>query len=349
MDAVDHKCPACSASLPFDPTTGKWKCTYCASEYTLEELNKYEEEAAKRKEEVKETKPHKHMDVDEYSCPNCGAKIMTDENTTATFCVYCGSTSIIKNRLLGVLQPNFVIPFSKTKQDAIRAFEKCKKGKLFAPSEFTKKEQIDKITGVYIPFWLYDCNTNASIEGEATKVTSWSTGDYRYTKTDIYNVARAGNALFDKVPVDGSKKFDDDTMDSIEPFNYNDLKEFSPSYLSGFLAEKYDVDDKEAFSRAELRMKNTIRNELKSTASTYTTFNIRNEHIDIDQNKINYVLFPVWMLNIKYNGKMHTFAMNGQTGKMVGNIPISGMKAFLWMVGMFGIVFLIAYLIMMMF
>lgn len=326
MDAVDHKCPACSASLPFDPTTGKWKCTYCASEYTLEELNKYEEEAAKRKEEVKETKPHKHMDVDEYSCPNCGAKIMTDENTTATFCVYCGSTSIIKNRLLGVLQPNFVIPFSKTKQDAIRAFEKCKKGKLFAPSEFAKKEQIDKITGVYIPFWLYDCNTNASIEGEATKVTSWSTGDYRYTKTDIYNVARAGNALFDKVPVDGSKKFDDDTMDSIEPFNYNDLKEFSPSYLSGFLAEKYDVEDetaqKDAISRTAKTTKDTIMGSIN-----YTTKRVKSENYTNDITKTEYVLLPVWMVNVKYGDKMYTFAMNAQSGEFVGNIPVDIKKA----------------------
>ncbi len=342
MDAVDHKCPACSASLPFNPTTGTWKCTYCASEYTLEELTKYEEELQK----IKETKPHKHMDVDEYSCPNCGAKIITDENTTATFCVYCGSTSIIKSRLNGVLQPNFVIPFSKTKQDAIRAFTECKKGKLFAPKEFAKKEQIDKLTGVYIPFWLYDCDTDGYVQGEGTKVTSWTTGDYRYTKTDIYNVSRGGTATFDKVPVDGSKKFDDDTMDSIEPFNFKDLKEFSPSYLSGFLAEKYDVDDKDAFSRAELRIKNTIRNEFRASAASYTTFNIRDEKINIDQNKINYVLLPVWMLNIKYKDKIHTFAMNGQTGKMVGDIPISRLKAFLWTTGLFATIFVILSLIM---
>ena len=132
-------------------------------------------------------------------------------------------------------------------------------------------------------------------------------------------------------------------MDSIEPFDYKDLKEFSPSYLSGFLAEKYDVDEANAFSRAELRIKNTIRNELKASASGYSSFTIRKEEIHIDQNKINYVLLPVWMLNIKYNDKMHMFAMNGQTGKMVGDIPISKTKMFLWTIGVFLAIFLLIF------
>lgn len=334
MNATDHKCPACSASLPFDPTTGNWKCEYCAGEYTLEELEKFESknvECDSRKNKFS----GKKMDVDEYSCPNCGAKIVTDENTTATFCVYCGSTSIIKNRLQGILEPSAIIPFKTTKEQAIEAFKKCKKGKLFAPKDFAKKEQIEKISGVYIPFWLYDCEADGGVIGTATKVSTWRSGDYRYTKTDTYEVARDGMAKFQKVPVDGSKKFDDDIMDSIEPFKFDELKGFSPSYLSGFLAEKYDVDDEEAYERAKTRITSTVKEELKKDIVGYSTVMVADNRISIDNSNTDYVMLPVWMLNIKYNGKMYTFAMNGQTGKMIGNIPICASKALLWVLGVF--------------
>lgn len=348
MNATDHKCPACSASLPFNPETGNWKCEYCGTEYTLEELEEFEAKNRKR-EERRNRYSAKKMDVDEYSCPNCGAKIITDENTAATFCVYCGSTSIIKNRISDMLEPKFIIPFKTTKSQAIEAFKKCTKGKLFAPKDFAKKEQIEKISGIYIPFWLYDCDADGRIECLGTKTRTWRSGDYRYTKTDTYRVARGGNAKFEKVPVDGSKKFDDDTMDSIEPFNYEELTNFSASYLSGFLAEKYDVDDDEAYERAKLRMTGTIKSELKNQIVGYDTVVTNSEQIDIDNLNTDYVMFPVWLLNIKYKDKMHTFAMNGQTGKMVGNIPVCIPKALLWAIGVFlgsfGAVSLLMYLI----
>lgn len=329
MEAIDHKCPACSASLPYNPKSGKWKCEYCANEFTIEDLEKYE------KPEESYTSKRK-MDVDEYSCPNCGAKIIAEENTTATFCVYCGSTSIIKNRLTGVLEPDYIIPFETTKEDAIEAFKRCQKGKLFAPRDFGSKENIEKIRGVYIPFWLYDCELNGSIECKGTRVTSWTSGNYIYKKTDKYNVVRGGTASFEKVPVDGSTKFDDDTMDSLEPFLYSGLVEFSHSYLSGFLAEKYDVKDNEAYNRAKLRVKNTFIDGLKRDASKYDSLLVEHENIDIDSTKIKYVLIPVWMLNIKYKDKMHLLAMNGQTKKMVGNIPVSIPKAIMWALGVLG-------------
>lgn len=329
MEAIDHKCPACSASLPYNAETGTWKCEYCASEYTMEDLEKYDKAdegySSKRK-----------MDVDEYSCPNCGAKIITDENTTATFCVYCGSTSIIKNRLTGVLEPDGIIPFKATKEEAIEAFKKCQKGKLFVPKDFNEKENIEKITGVYIPFWLYDCELEGSIEGIGSRSRSWTVGNYRYTKTDRYRVIRGGTANFKKVPVDGSTKFDDDTMDSIEPFIYEELAEFSHAYLSGFLAEKYDVEDGTAYNRAKLRVRNTFVERLKKDTLGYDGIVVQNENIDIDNTKIKYVLLPVWMLNIKYKNKTYLFAMNGQTRKMIGNIPVSISKALLWALGILG-------------
>lgn len=339
MNAVDHKCPACCATLPYNPESGTWKCPYCTTEYTLEQLESFE----KTNETSKKTKS---MDVDEYSCPNCGAKIITDENTTATFCVYCGSTSIIKNRLLGELEPDAIIPFKTTKEQAIEAFKKSKKGKLFAPRDFAKKEQIDKITGVYIPFWLYDCKADGEAKFSGKNTTSWTVGDYRYTKVDTYSSVRAGDATFDNVPVDGSQKFDDDMMDSIEPFDWEGLEDFSISYLSGFLSDKYDVDVAQASDRAKTRVENTLVDEFTKDIKVCSFSALTSKNISTTFSDTRYVLLPVWMLNIKYKGKMHLFAMNGQTGKIIGNIPVSPLLATVWATCVFLALTAIAYIFM---
>lgn len=337
MEVLDHKCPACRAKLPFNPVTQKWDCEYCGNSYTLEQLEEFEsKEREKNKNKTENKKIDNDIHADVYECPNCGAKVITDENTTATFCVYCGSTSIIKNKLEGEFKPVSIIPFKKTKEDAIEAFKEFKKGKIFTPKDFSEEKNIEKITGVYIPFWTYDCNVNGKIEVEAKDITTWSSGDYDYTKTDVYDVIRAGYMSYEKVPVDGSTKFDDDTMDSIEPFNYNELKQFNMSYLSGFLSEKYDVDKDEALVRAHDRILKSSIAELESTIKFYDSKYVKNSNIKIDTKKAEYILLPVWMLNIKYNDKMHLFAMNGQTGKMVGNIPIDKKKRFLYWLLVFG-------------
>ena len=203
-----------------------------------------------------------------FHCQNCGAEMVTDENTAATFCVYCGSAGIMKSRLEGKFRPELIIPFKTTKQDAINAYNNYRKGKHLAPDEFGKKENIDKITGVYIPFWLYDGNSRGMLSGERHDITTWRSGDYRYTKTDIYHVERAGDISFEKVPADGSKKFDDDTMDSIEPFDFNEFQPFNYSFLSGFLAEKYDVGPEEDKERAQLRMGNSLISSLSAHKKT---------------------------------------------------------------------------------
>lgn len=325
MDVLDHECPSCSANIPFNPDTQRWDCKYCGASYKLEDFEKYDNEI--RKENKKEEKTDTH--IDEYTCRNCGAMVVTDSNTSATSCVYCGSTAILKNRLQGEFKPSKVIPFFNTKEKAVDEFYKFSKKKWFAPKEFCKKENIQKVEGVYIPFWLYDCACNAKIMAEAKRITTWTSGDYRYTKTDIYNCIREGKMEFDGVPVDASTKFPDDVMDSIEPYDYSKMVEFSPSYLSGFLAEKYDVDKEDAYSRAKMRVKNSTIDELKNDIHGYNLVTVKDSNVDIDKKKDEYVLMPVWMLNIMYKGKMHTFAMNGQTGKMVGNVPISAKKLIL--------------------
>lgn len=340
-NVLDHKCPNCRAPLKFNPHGQNWTCEYCRSVFTKEDIKQYEEKRKKR--EKPELAEASGMDI--YSCPNCGAEIVADENTSATFCVYCRSTAILKNKLVGKFNPAYVIPFQKTKEDAIKAFRSIGKGRPFMPKEFNYQRNIDEIKGVYIPFWIYDFDVKGSIQAKARRVKTWISGDYQYTKTDTYLIFRDGDMSYFRIPVDGSTHFADDIMNSIEPFDYKELIDFSPSYLSGFLAEKYDVEGKDAMPIAEKRARNSTTNTLKSSIGGYTSVSVSKEDHQLDMTKEEYVLLPVWMLNIKYKGKIYPFAMNGQTGKMIGDIPLDKKKVVIWWVSILAITFVIATLI----
>lgn len=332
MSVTNHKCPNCEAGLPFNPEKGLWVCEYCNSKFTEEELITYiNNSEEKKKGKVKKHKNNIDMEyttveMDMYKCPSCGAEILTDENTTATFCVYCKNPTIIKERFKGAFNPKYIIPFKKTKQEATEAFSRFSKGKIFSPDNFTDYRNIQEISSIYIPFWLYSCQVDGKIKVDARKVRSWCSGNYRYTETSYYEANRFGELSFDKVPVDGSTEFDNIIMDSIEPYDYTELKEFNMSYLSGFLSEHYDTSSEDSFERAQNRIKETTTNLLNNDIHGYTSKTVLSSDININNLETDYVLLPVWLLNTKYNDKIYTFALNGQTGKMVGNIPICKKK-----------------------
>lgn len=341
-NTMDHKCPSCNAVLKFNPHGQNWKCEYCRNEFNLQEI----EESEKKRGKVLESEPAKSSnDMDLYTCSSCGAQIIADPNVSTTSCIYCKNTAILKDKLQGEFNPNYLIPFEHTKEDAINAFKKLGKGRILMPKEFNDKKNIEEMSGVYIPFWIYDYDATGTVEADCTKVTSWRSGNYRYTKTDKFLVTRGGNMSFERIPVDGSKRFENDIMNSIEPFDYKDLKEFNYSYLSGFLAEKYDVTKEEAMEDAVSRAKKSFIEEMKKDILGYTTVVPIKNSINLNNSNTYYVLLPVWMLNIKYKNKIYTFAMNGQTGKLVGNIPIDKKKAILLWMGIFALVFGIMFII----
>ena len=321
MAVNDEKCHACGANLTFDPKSQKWVCEYCGESYSLADLESY-----------KDTKPQStssatsdvQQNYNEYNCKNCGAQIVMDENTSVTECVYCGSSAIITDRLEGSFAPKQLIPFKKTKEDALKAFSDYKKGKWFMPKEFLQQKNIQKVSGIYIPFYMYDVDVAARIHVDATKVKSWSDRNYRYTQTDYFDVLREGRMSFNQIPTDASAKFPDDIMDSIEPYDYNDLTDFNSSYIAGFLSEKYDQSLEELSERAEKRARKTAVDTLLKDVTGYNSRTI-SDSVEKSKRKSSskYVLLPVWMLNIKFNDKMYTLAMNGQTGKFIGNVPVS--------------------------
>ncbi len=318
---IDQKCPSCRAPLKYSPKTKGWDCEYCNSHFTLKDLQKVREK--------KKKKQNQSFSTSGYTCKNCGANILAEENTTATTCIYCRSTAILENRLENELTPNAIIPFEKTKEEAIAAFQKTGIRKWFLPKEFTDKKNINEIQGIYIPFWLFDLCLNAKISGKGIRIHSFISGEYQYTKKETYHFEREGIFPFYDIPVDGSKHFDDALMNSIEPFDYKNLVAFDFSYLSGFLAEKYDLKKEEVKKIALNRAENTASSELEKNLS-YSSKTIENKTMIPENLEGEYVLLPVWLLNIKYQEKIYPFAMNGQTGKMIGNFPLQKSKVLLF-------------------
>lgn len=347
--ALDNKCPACGAPILYKPNLKKWKCDYCKSEFTLEEMKKYNNASNEKNNIKEEVKTEKQKEKDntnyyEYNCKDCGAKIIADENTAATFCVYCGNTAILKEKLSGKFAPDMIIPFKNEKEKAIEAFKSLNKGRPLMPNFFNDEKNIEKIKGVYIPFWLYDVKVNGELDATSTTSTTWTVGDTVYTKTDTYRLEREGEMSFNKIPVDGSTRFDNDIMNTIEPFNYSELEEYNHAYLSGFLAEKYDVDEETSFKDAEERSLNSARDTIKDDMGMGIK-TIVNDTLASTKLLTKYVLLPVWMINVKYKDKFYTFAMNGQTGEFVGNIPVDKKKAFIYGILTFVTTFILVVLI----
>ncbi len=338
---VEYKCPCCSGAISFDSETQKLVCPYCNTEFDVDAIKDFNEADAESKNISEPSwdeyasrnanegwKEDEQLDV--YTCSSCAGEIVADKTTAATKCPYCGAPVIISGKLSGSLKPDYVIPFSISKEEAQTGFQNFMKKKPLLPKDFKHLHTIEKIEGVYVPFWLYDCDTNSQIRYRATRVRTWSDSNYRYTKTSHFLLTRAGDLSFEKVPADGSSKMDDTYMESIEPFNYNEMVEFNMPYLAGFVAEKYDVDPKMASSHANERIRTSTLNIFASTTGGYTTVTPQSTSVRLVNGKTGYALLPVWVINTKYNDKTYTFAMNGQTGKFVGELPISTKKSWGW-------------------
>ena len=258
-----------------------------------------------------------------YGCPSCGAQLICEESTAATSCPYCGNPTVVPGQFSGALRPDFIVPFKLSKEDAVKALKSHYKGKFFLPKSFTGENHVQEIRGIYVPFWMFDGEAEGDAHYEATRSRTYRSGDYEITETKHYDVYRAGTVTFEKVPVDASSKMPDGHMDSIEPYDYKELKPFSTAYLPGFLADKFDVTVEQSRQRADQRCEGTLASALRGTVKRYDLCVLRDSSVHLRRGKVHYALMPVWMLNTKWHGKDFLFAMNGQTGKLVGDLPVS--------------------------
>ncbi|MCQ2537944.1 MAG: hypothetical protein MJ124_06055 [Lachnospiraceae bacterium] len=325
----EYECPCCGGGLEFNSAVQKVKCPYCDTEFDMDVLKKVDEELKSVGEDDidfdsttgGEWKDGETADMKVYVCKSCGGEIVTDGTTGATKCPYCDNPVVMMGQFQGGLKPSRIIPFKKDKAAAKAAYLQHISGKKLLPPQFKDQNHIDEIKGVYVPFWLFDAQANAAYKYDATKVETSSDEDYTYKKTDYYSVYRQGTLKFKQVPCDSSTKMPDDLMDSIEPFDMKDAVEFQTAYLAGYLADKFDVSEEESMERATFRIKNSTEQAFLQTVKGFDTVDIKNSSLKTSDGKSEYVLLPVWILNTTYEGEKYTFAMNGQTGRMVGNLP----------------------------
>lgn len=324
---IEYKCPCCGGAIEFNSNSQKMKCPYCDTEFEIEALKEFTEASQSAGDSLDWDCPSSEWGAEEtsgmkvYSCKSCGGQIVADDTTAASACPYCDSPIVMTGQLTGGLKPDMIIPFKIDKEAAKNALSNYLKGKFLLPKSFRDEHRIDEIKGVYVPFWLFDCDADANIRYRATRVRSWRSGDYRYTETSHYLIVRDGSIEFEKVPVDGSEKMPDELSEAIEPYNYSGCVSFDTAYLAGYMADKYDVSAEQSRNRANERIRNSTQQEFRNTVMGYATVIPEKTDIRLRSGKIRYALLPVWMLNTTYKGKVYRFAMNGQTGKFVGNLP----------------------------
>ncbi|MBO5130377.1 MAG: hypothetical protein J6B95_08555 [Oscillospiraceae bacterium] len=347
----EYKCPCCGGAIAFDSGAQKMVCPYCDTEFEMEVLAAYD---TALKEEPTEEMNWENSGGSQwqegeaeglctYVCKSCGGEIVAEETTAATACPYCGNPVVLMGRLAGSLKPDLVIPFKLDKKAAKAALKEHFSGKRLLPKIFKDENHIDEIKGIYVPFWLFDASADARIRYRAIRVRKWSDHHFDYTETSHFSVTRGGTLAFSNVPVDGSAKMTDDLMESIEPFDLSEAVDFQTAYLAGYLADKYDVDSEQSMQRANERIRKSTEDAFAATVQGYMTVMPEASGIRLQKGSVKYALLPVWLLNTSWNGQSYTFAMNGQTGKMVGDLPVDKAAYNRWLFGLTGAIGMVLY------
>lgn len=343
MNTVQYKCPNCGAELTFDPEHQNFSCAFCDSQYTEAEMQeRYREMEQNAKANADPDAETLESEKDEkafeegtrlYTCQNCGAEIIAESETAATFCYYCHAPVVLAGRLSGEYCPAWVLPFAVSREKALEQFHSWCKKRWFLPKQFSSEKQLEKMSGVYVPFWLTNCVSDAFVSGIGKQVRSWTEGDYRVTETKEYQVERAAMIPYRGVPADGSEKIEDALMDAIEPFPYQKMKPFTMQYLSGFMAQKYDVDYGDVLARVQKRVEESSVELLRSDITGYSSVSLTQKRTNMTNAHHDYVLLPVWFMNFHYRDKDYDFALNGQTGTQAGTPPLDWGKAILFSSG----------------
>lgn len=351
-EVTNYQCPSCTGPLHFSGESGKLECDYCGSSFSVAEIETiYREKEEKAAEQQANAQSKSAEDWDSgagmrtYTCPSCGAELICDANTAATCCPYCGNQTVIPGQFSGGLKPEYLIPFRTDKSAAMAALKNHYKGKFLLPKSFADGNHVEEIQGVYVPFWMFDASAEGEMSFEASNTCVQVHGDEEVTKTDFYSVYRSGSMHFEKVPVDASSRMPDGHMDAIEPFDYSELTEFSTAYMPGFLADKYDVEANECGERMQMRCADALGDALSGTVTGYDRKSVTNRSISVHKEGTHYAMLPVWLLATRWKEQNFLFAMNGQTGRLVGDLPVDRKKYWGLFAGLSAILALLTYVI----
>ena len=326
MATVIYKCENCGGPVKYSATLGKFNCEYCNTVYSEEEVKRLS--LLSQREDVIADGDGEYL---EYHCPSCGANIVTDETTVATTCYYCNNPIVMSGKLESSQMPTRVIPFKVDKARALESFDNWMKKKKFVPKSFyNDKKEIEEINGVYFPYWLYNTNVFVDLDREGSRTYTRTEGDYRVTYEKHFRIIRKGDVEVKNLPKLALAKSNKVLVESVYPFDFNNAINFDSSYLSGFVAEKKDIEKEALMSSIEEDVYKYSKKVVRDSM-TNESVNIINSDFSIKPGKFDYAMLPVWAIsyNDKESNQNFFFSVNGQTGKVVGKLPIDKNKLYL--------------------
>lgn len=310
------KCKNCGGNAIYSPEHKGMFCPYCDSEKSEE---------------------RKHDLYNITTCPDCGGELEIGEHTSALQCPYCENYIILNERVEGDYLPQKLIPFKYSKEMVKKLLKEKFKKCIFAPTDFLSEAKLNSMRGQYIPFWMYSYDTSCVFRGEGVKVRTWRTGNVEHTETSYYHVERDLDITYHDIPVDASIEMPDNIMDLMEPYAYNELVDFTPEYMSGFDGEKYNMTSNLVENRAKVKLQGSAEAILKNSISGYARLSQNQKSISPQNTCTQYCLLPIWKYIYKYNDIMYPFYVNGQTGKIVGKVPVSKQKVWAYGATLWGV------------
>lgn len=336
---VEQKCPNCGSAIVFNPETGRAECPNCGTVFDLESEIRPQKDSIDRKKRDTAMKTMEPLPV--YRCVSCGAEVLAENQTVSLTCPFCNNNIVLTEQISGALKPDGIVPFAFNSKELPDKVKQYYKGKRLLPKDFFTESRMGKVTGIYVPFWVYDCEVSGRVSYTGEQYSrSYRIGDYSYTDYDVYDLERSLDIDFKDLPVDASLKMDDALMDSLEPFSMDDLKPFDTLYLSGFVADRFDQSSEEMKKRADKRVLETAADLAeKEATSGYSSTSMKSMDCHTKIRKARYVLLPVYNFKIMYNNHEYEFAVNGQTGKVVGWLPTDEKRKKRLTFGTFGVVF----------
>lgn len=318
-----YVCPTCGAGLVFDPKTQKLQCMHCRNKFDPENIENMKLDKAKEFENQGNDLKQNEYEAISYKCSHCGAELITTDETITTFCSFCRTGTMLDRKIIKKTKPDYVIPFTKTKEECEKIYVDKIKKSFFAPKSMIDTQEVQKIRGIYMPYWIYSFEKHGTTSAKGSRYSHRS-GDYVYY--DDYSLVTDVNAECSGIIHDATSNFSDRLSESIAPFSVKEKKEFSASYLSGYYADNEDVENK------------VYKDECESIASKHITSKLEKESIyrkygakpkvNLNTKSAELALFPVYFLATKNRtGDRISYAViNGQTGKIAADIPIDFKK-----------------------
>lgn len=340
---VTYKCPNCEAGLRFDAAKQTFSCEFCLSDFTEEELRSTA--SAERAERTAQQNAEFAEQSREYHCPSCGAEVVTDATTVADACYYCHNPIVLSDKVSGTLRPDKIIPFKLDKAQAQQMLRRYVRRRLLVPRDYLAQENLGRIAGVYYPFWVTDADTQADMEGMATRVRSWRQGNFRYTETMRFRVLRGGDIHFEDITTSALSEGDKKMLEGILPYPPDCHQDFAMPYLQGYVAKKRDVERETLSAEVRDRMNGYATTLLRDTVRGYATVHVENTSVQVQRSAWEYTLMPIWILTYKMRNKVYTYAMNGHTGKIYGELPISPYRLAALCGGLLSVLTLLIFLI----